>query len=125
MYMIPAFSFLQTVGLFVSAAFCLFSDLVPCLGSIIVQNNVFFIQNIEHYINHNGTLNLRGLSYFSTLKSGQEKFSHKAKRNLTSFSTNVFILSSTVLSCRDKMENMSYCLVWLCKQSVKLSKMRK
>lgn len=86
----------------------------------------FFIQNIEHYINQNDTLNLRGLSYFSTLKSGQEKFSHKAKRNLTSFSTNVmFILISTVLSCRDKMENMSYRLVWLFKLSVKLSKMRK
>lgn len=57
-------------------------------------------------------LNLRNSSYFSTLKSGQEKFSHNVKRNLRSFSTNiVFILISTVLSCRDKMENLSYHLV--------------
>lgn len=76
-----------------------------------------FIENIEHYIKkQRDTLNLSDLLYFSTHKSGQERFNHNAKGNLISFSRNfVFSLDSVVLNCRDELENLSYHLVWLFK----------
>lgn len=74
-----------------------------------------FIENIEHYIKkQRDTLNLSDLLYFSTHKSGRERFNHNAKGNLISFSS-VFSLVPVVLNRRDKLENLSYHLVWLFK----------
>lgn len=92
-----------------SPSFCLFSHHVTCLGIIIVQNSSFFNWEYWTLYKTKGYTELKRIVwfFFSTLKSGQEKFSHNAKKNLRSFSSNVFILISTVLSCRDKMENPS------------------
>lgn len=79
MYMIHLLSVLQGNRLVflsvkhTSPHFCLY--LLHGLVHNCTNQIVFLLKNIEHYIKQEDTLNLRDLSYFSTLKSGQEKFS--------------------------------------------------
>lgn len=49
---------------YMSLSFSLFLHNVTSLGSVIIENNVFFIENTEYYIKQKGTQDLRGLSYF-------------------------------------------------------------
>lgn len=100
-----------------SPHFCLY--LLHGLVHNCTNQIVFLLKNIEHYIKQEDTLNLRDLSYFSTLKSGQEKFSslRQGEPQKLQHQAFVFILLSTVWSCRNKMENLSFGFSKLWKQN--------